>query len=58
MNNGGMGKNRKNFGFGVKGKCICKKCGYFEEHRQGTPCYEVKCAKCGSTLVREELINK
>lgn len=55
MNSGGMGKNRKNFGLGVTGKCVCPKCGYSEEHKRGIPCYEVKCPKCNFPLTREEL---
>ena len=30
--------------------CVCKKCGYYEEHKAGNPCSEIKCPDCDETL--------
>ena len=30
--------------------CICKKCGYNEEHLRGKPCNQLKCPTCGTPL--------
>jgi phage-related protein (TIGR01555 family) len=30
--------------------CICKKCGYTEDHIAGTPCSNKKCPECGTEL--------
>ena len=39
-------------GLGAGGECICPNCGYKATHQQGVPCYEVKCPKCGTTMIR------
>jgi hypothetical protein len=46
----GMGGGR---GLGPGGNCICPDCGNKTPHERGTPCFEVKCPKCGSTMTRE-----
>jgi hypothetical protein len=47
---GRMGGNRP--GSGPGGYCICSKCGVRLTHQQGTPCYNLNCPKCGTTMVR------
>ena len=37
---------------GPGGKCICPSCGHEVPHQAGTPCYEVKCPKCGTKMTR------
>jgi ribosomal protein L40E len=32
---------------------VCPKCGTIAPHEAGTPCYFVKCRKCGSPMVRK-----
>ena len=48
---------------GEGGNCICPKCGERIAHKQGTPCQDEKCSKCGTKMLREgsyhhELLNK
>jgi len=31
--------------------CVCKECGYYEEHKAGKPCQEIKCPECGTPLM-------
>jgi len=38
---------------GPGGYCVCPNCGEKAAHQQGTPCYEQKCPKCGTAMVRE-----
>lgn len=38
---------------GPGGFCICTACGHKEPHRQGMPCFEEKCPKCGGVMTRE-----
>ena len=47
MKNRGQNKNR------TQGNCICNKCGYTIAHKQGSPCRDLICPKCGSQLYRE-----
>ncbi|MEA3506664.1 MAG: hypothetical protein U9R36_04135 [Elusimicrobiota bacterium] len=39
-------------GAGPGGECICPNCGTREVHSLGTPCYQLKCPKCGAALIR------
>ena len=38
---------------GPLGYCICPKCDYKSRHKQGIPCQDDKCPKCGSKMIRE-----
>jgi hypothetical protein len=40
-------------GAGPGGNCVCPSCGEKAPHRQGTPCFDLKCPKCGTKMVRE-----
>jgi len=40
------------FGAGPGGDCVCPNCGAKGTHKRGEPCYETKCAKCGSKMTR------
>jgi hypothetical protein len=40
-------------GAGPGGECMCPKCKTTVAHEAGTPCYFVKCPKCGSPMVRK-----
>ncbi len=40
-------------GKGPKGFCICPKCGFKTEHKNGMPCPKLKCPKCKISLRRE-----
>ena len=46
----GLGGGR---GLGPGGECICPNCGYTIPHRRGIPCFQEKCPKCGSSMVRK-----
>lgn len=50
----GMGRMR-GFGAGPGGECMCTnaECGYTMPHERARPCYELKCPKCGSSMVRK-----
>lgn len=54
---GGRGRNNGS-SLGVGGFCVCTKCGTKIAHDQGTPCTQLKCPKCGNTMIREELLRK
>lgn len=53
----GQGGRRSGAGRGLGGKgagtCICPGCGEKAPHRRGEPCYEMKCPKCGTAMIRE-----
>jgi electron transport complex protein RnfB len=56
MPNGRGGRGRmKGFGLGPGGECMCTdpKCGHAMSHQRGTPCYQIKCPKCGSPMTRK-----
>jgi hypothetical protein len=40
-------------GAGPGGNCVCPSCGEKVSHLQGTPCFNMKCPKCGGNMVRE-----
>ena len=50
---GGRGRQPEGFGLGPEGECICPKCNTTVPHQRGIPCYEEKCAKCNSPLIRK-----
>ena len=39
-------------GLGVGGECVCPNCGHRATHQRGTPCYEMRCPKCGTPMTR------
>jgi hypothetical protein len=47
---GQMGGNRP--GAGPGGDCVCPTCGAKVSHQVGKPCYDIKCPKCSSQMVR------
>ena len=47
---GRMGGTRP--GVGPSGECVCPSCGATVAHQRGAPCYDVKCPKCGTAMVR------
>ncbi len=50
----GGGRGRMGgFSAGPVGKCVCPACGTKAEHQIGVPCYEMKCPKCGTLMIRE-----
>jgi len=54
MSGRGMGRGSgKGGGMGPVGNCVCMKCGYSVPKRNGVPCMETKCPKCGTVLLRE-----
>lgn len=52
------GARNRGGGFGPGGFCVCAKCGEKIQHERGVKCTELKCPKCGTPLVREELLKK
>ena len=51
---GGGGRGRGGGGGrGPGGNCVCPSCGEKVRHRQGSPCFEEKCPKCGAAMTRE-----
>ncbi len=41
------------FGGGPGGECVCPECSHTMPHKRGTPCYKLKCPKCGSPMTRK-----
>jgi len=35
------------------GQCKCPSCGYEKAHQPGTPCTQINCPKCGSSMIRK-----
>jgi uncharacterized protein len=53
-NRGGRGRSmNRGGGMGSPETCICPACGYEVPHKPGVPCVEVKCEKCGTSMVRK-----
>jgi hypothetical protein len=52
---GGRGPGRMGgpFAAGPGSDCVCPGCGHKEPHVAGQPCYQKKCSKCGTQMVRE-----
>ena len=50
---GGRGRMGGPLAAGPGGTCICPKCKYEAPHQVGVPCYQMKCPKCGSPMVRK-----
>jgi ferredoxin len=49
---GGMGRGG-GFAAGPGGYCVCPSCGERTPHQLGSPCYQLKCPKCGAVMTRE-----
>jgi hypothetical protein len=39
-------------GLGTGGECVCPNCGHRVSHQRGTPCYQLRCPKCGTPMTR------
>jgi len=51
---GGGGRGRMGGqGLGVGGNCVCPSCGATVSHQRGAACYQMKCPKCGTKMVRQ-----
>ena len=52
---GGRGPGRKggSQAAGPDGNCVCPDCGDKVKHKTGQPCYEQKCPKCKTQMIRE-----
>ncbi len=38
----------------LDGTCVCPKCNYEEPHVPGQPCFQKKCPKCGTAMIRKQ----
>jgi hypothetical protein len=53
MGRGGGGRGlRGGFAAGPGGDCVFPSCGERVPHQTGTPCFDLKCPKCGATMTR------
>lgn len=48
----GRGTGQGGKGMGAGGNCVCPKCGHSTPHRRGLSCYQIKCPKCETLMVR------
>ncbi|HHH82305.1 MAG TPA: hypothetical protein ENL35_04895 [Chloroflexi bacterium] len=48
----GPGRMGGPFAAGPGGECECPNCGHREPHAPGKPCYQLKCPKCGTQMMR------
>jgi len=53
MGRGGGRGRMGGFGLGPGGECVCPNCGARAPHPRGTPCYQMKCPKCGAAMTRQ-----
>lgn len=53
---GGQGR-MGGFGLGPGGYVVCLNCGFKMLHQRGTA-YDTRCPKCGSIMIREEILNQ
>jgi len=53
---GGGRRGRGPFTAGPGGICICTnpECKNEVSHKAGVPCYQMKCPKCGSPMIRKQ----
>lgn len=51
----GRGRMGGSFAAGPGGKCQCTnpECKHVVPHQVGVPCYQAKCPKCGSPMIRQ-----
>lgn len=51
----GRGRMGGPFAAGPGGECVCTnpECGHIVPHQAGVPCYQQKCPKCGSPMIRK-----
>ena len=49
------GRQERSMRFGINEpqNCICPSCGNIQPHQPGFPCFNIKCPKCKSTMVRQ-----
>jgi hypothetical protein len=50
---GGRGCKGGSQAAGPDGNCVCPSCGHKVKHKAGQPCYEQKCPKCKTQMIRE-----
>ena len=50
---GGRGRMGGPLAAGPGGTCVCPSCGQEDPHQAGVPCYQQKCSKCGTAMVRK-----
>ena len=48
---GKRGRGGRRRGGGPPSECICPSCGHVIPHTPGTPCFQVKCPKCGTPMM-------
>lgn len=51
----GQGRMGGPFALGSGGTCVCTNpnCKNEAPHQTGVPCYQIKCSKCGSPMIRK-----